>query len=163
MFKKRKFFTAVKSGDLATIEKLVESGFEIQKLKNISRAIGLAIYSNHANVIEYFMEQNLSLNETDEFGYTPLHQAVDNGKSVIVSILLEYGVEVNTKGVDEITPLMTACYEGHYDICKLLINAGADVNAKLKGVDSAYNVAKRGGFNNICELLEKHGAVGGYF
>ena len=51
------------------------------------------------------------MNTTDEFGRTPLHLAITNGKSVMVQMLVDAGADVNMKAVrpgyssDEPTPV----------------------------------------------------------
>ncbi|KAI6213481.1 hypothetical protein M3Y94_00155800 [Aphelenchoides besseyi] len=74
------------------------------------------------------------VNEPDNGGWTPLHEAVNSGYLDNVRILLLNGAEVNCQSIEPhqdddgnlgakgITPLMDAVANGHFDIANLLVN-----------------------------------------
>jgi serine/threonine-protein phosphatase 6 regulatory ankyrin repeat subunit B len=68
--------------------------------------------------------------ENDEYGWTPLHEAADNGHVEIVRLLLQNGAEVNARGVWDMTPLHEAACNGHIDILHLLVENGANLEAQ---------------------------------
>ncbi|RPA82107.1 ankyrin, partial [Ascobolus immersus RN42] len=69
----------------------------------------------------------LLLNQADNAGYVPLHEAALNGKANCVKYLLEVGCKVDPLGgQDKDTPLMDAVENRHVDVVELLLEAGAD-------------------------------------
>ncbi|KAF5336989.1 hypothetical protein D9611_003112 [Ephemerocybe angulata] len=62
----------------------------------------------------------LDINQTDEYGYTPLHLACDRGHLEVVKLLLEKGADKSLKDPDEFTPLELAEVAGRSDIVALL-------------------------------------------
>jgi ankyrin repeat protein len=75
------------------------------------------------------IEKNNSIvSKLDEYGYSPLHYAAQNGHTSIVKYLLSKGALVDFEKCGA-TALHRAVYAGHFDCVKLLVMAGADLNA----------------------------------
>ena len=62
-------------------------------------------------------------------GETPLHSAVNHGRTVIVATLIAAGADVNAKNSGGRAPLHDAASDGDSPIASMLISAGANVNA----------------------------------
>lgn len=67
-------------------------------------------------------------NKEDEYGHTPLHEAVVGGQAAAVALLLEAGAAVDAAGCGA-TPLHRAAALGHVTIVAQLLAAGASVAA----------------------------------
>nr|MBA3269134.1 ankyrin repeat domain-containing protein [Acidobacteriota bacterium] len=77
------------------------------------------------------VDRNYLINELvhAQGGFAPIHYAVRDGHTAVVTTLLGAGVEVNTlTGGDRTSPLMVATVNGRFDIGKLLLERGADPN-----------------------------------
>lgn len=73
--------------------------------------------------------KQVDVNETDEYGYTGLHMAAENGHLEIVNLLLANGAGINKLIFESLlTPLHLALSKGKFDIAKKLIESGADLN-----------------------------------
>jgi len=73
--------------------------------------------------------KQVDVNETDEYGYTGLHMAAENGHLEVVSILLENGAGINKLVFESLlTPLHLALSKGKFDVAKKLLESGADPN-----------------------------------
>eukprot|EP00730_Choanoeca_flexa_P000328 TRINITY_DN10150_c0_g1_i14.p1 TRINITY_DN10150_c0_g1~~TRINITY_DN10150_c0_g1_i14.p1 ORF type:complete len:343 (+),score=55.20 TRINITY_DN10150_c0_g1_i14:58-1086(+) len=83
----------------------------------------------HSLLVEY----GGSLDMTDEFNQTALHQACLNADEEITEALLELGASVNAQDDTLYTPLHFSCWYGHDGITRMLLANGADVDAKAKG------------------------------
>lgn len=87
-------------------------------------------------------EEGYDVNDQDNAGNTPLHEAALNGHLEIVKLLVERGANVNMQSFDMFldTPLIDASANGHIEVVKYLLDHGADptmVNAKgLSAIES---------------------------
>ncbi|MHC1623314.1 MAG: ankyrin repeat domain-containing protein [Candidatus Methanospirareceae archaeon] len=93
----------------------------------------------------------------DEYGYTPLCDAIRGGRKEVVDLLLTFGVDLNAASDEEWNPLTLALrLDNRIEIMSRLLNAGADVNA----VDSAcgetllHEAVNRNSPNTVRLLLE---------
>ncbi|KAH7173727.1 ankyrin repeat-containing domain protein [Fusarium flagelliforme] len=59
---------------------------------------------------------------------TPLHNASENERTVVVKSLLDKGADVNARSFRKLTPLIFATEARNLEIVKLLVEKGADVN-----------------------------------
>jgi serine/threonine-protein phosphatase 6 regulatory ankyrin repeat subunit B len=55
------------------------------------------IDSNDVKIIKYLIEQGAYINETDDYGWSPLHTAVLSGRLDIVKLLLDKGANIKAK------------------------------------------------------------------
>ena len=62
------------------------------------------------------MNNKASINEKNEYGWTPLHFAADKGHLRVVEYLVNQKADINAKNLKEKTPLRQA-----YDSCKMNI------------------------------------------
>ncbi len=86
---------AVRSGDLASVEMLVAAGADV----NVESAYGLgatalAAHSNHADIVEFLLENGGNPNATNG-GYTALHAAILRGNERAVRALLAHEADAN--------------------------------------------------------------------
>uniref|UniRef100_A0A4W3J2M3 Ankyrin repeat domain 27 n=1 Tax=Callorhinchus milii TaxID=7868 RepID=A0A4W3J2M3_CALMI len=100
----------------------------------------------------------LSVNATNQDGFTPLHVAALHGHFDLVSLLLRHGASVNTKNFHNSTALHLICQHNEPQIVKYFL----DYNAKLNKKDSYGNTpllhACLRGHLEVAELLLEHGA-----
>ena len=66
----------------------------------------------------------------DDAGYTPLHIAVQERRTGIVTLLLEAGADTNRTDKHGNGPLWTAVYHGNVEIIEILLRAGASPDHK---------------------------------
>ena len=76
--------------------------------------------------------QGHPVNERDNAGWSPLHEACNHGHLAIVEHLLDHGANINDRGGDceGATPLIDAAEGGNCDVMRLLLQRGANVYAK---------------------------------
>lgn len=73
--------------------------------------------------------KQVNVDECDEYGYSGLHMAAENGHLAIVEALLEAGAKINCLIFDScLTPLHLALSKNKMDVAKKLINAGANLD-----------------------------------
>lgn len=112
---------------------------------------------NHA-LCERIIKAQENLNYLDEYGYTPLIQAVIANDQKTTTLLLEHGAHPNQKDSTGNSALHWAIYNNNHDIVKLLLQHNADPNS--------YNISSEPILakpilrqdNPIKKLLMEHGA-----
>jgi ankyrin repeat protein len=87
---------AVRAGDLASARMLVAAGADV----NVEAAYGiaataLAAHSNHADVVEFLLENGADPNASNG-GYSALHAAILRGNERAVRTLLAHGADANS-------------------------------------------------------------------
>jgi ankyrin repeat protein len=122
----------------------------------------------HVEALELLLEYGVELNETGEWGNSPLHfllnwwdietnERVEQG----LTWLLDHGADANVRsGRERETALHAAARRGQPErVVRLLLERGADVNATRADGKTAWLLARRGGFDGIAGILEDAGAV----
>ena len=82
-----------------------------------------------------------------EFGYTPLHEAVNSGHSIVLNLLLQRGGDPNCYANSGYTPLHLAASSGHVDCIRVLLASNADIS-----ITNEYGLTPM----QIAELNSKH-------
>ncbi|AGO11546.1 AaceriADL244Wp [[Ashbya] aceris (nom. inval.)] len=88
------------------------------------------------------IEEGYDVNDQDNAGNSPLHEAALNGHLEVVKLLIRHGANVNIQSYEMFkdTPLIDASANGHLDVVRELLQHGADptiVNAKgLTAIES---------------------------
>jgi ankyrin repeat protein len=101
---------AVIAGDVATVEKLIAEGVDVN---NKGAMLGLrplhyAVMASNKAMIELLLAKGANINIKKNDGYTPLHLAVGRGNVAMVELLVAKGADVNVKNNAGDTPLMLA-------------------------------------------------------
>lgn len=104
------------------------------------------------------LSEKLSLDSTDNSGYTPLHYAAQNSSELTVQCLLDCGADFNMTASCGDTPLHVAAREGCDAIVALLIERGADVNCRDSGGGTPLTWAIDRQSDAVASLLLKNGA-----
>mgnify|MGYP003365275417 CR=1 FL=1 len=86
-------------------------------------------------VKKFLEEGEININDQDNAGNTPLHEAALNGHIDIVKLLVKEGANINVQSYDmfQDTPLIDASANGHLDVVSYLLKHNADptiTNAK---------------------------------
>jgi hypothetical protein len=99
------------------------------------------------------------VNQTIEYGWTPLLKAAFEGKLGVVRCLVELGADVNKCNGEGATPLMAAAHSGKLDIVRCLVESGASVSAAdIDGDTALLMSSRRGHFSTMQFLLEQESA-----
>ncbi|KAK3136930.1 hypothetical protein QOZ80_5BG0445230 [Eleusine coracana subsp. coracana] len=111
----------------------------------------------NAHILRYLLARGGDPARPDARGYTPLHNAAEEGHLEAAKLLLSTGVPVdpiNRRG----TPLHLAAAKGHDQVVKILLEHGADPNRVIKNVLPPLVMACYGGWLKCMKLLVEAGA-----
>jgi ankyrin repeat protein len=109
--------------------------------------------------VKALLKENPALVSSAVFdGWTPLHEAADNGDYAMAKILVADGAELNVRARGGRSPLSLATMDDHRDIVRLLLTRGADANVKDDDEATPLHLAAWSGYEDVAKLLLAHGA-----
>jgi len=114
-----------------------------------------AVRRDAGEKVRWLLARGADVNEKDNWGHTPLHEAARYGRTAIVRMLIDAGAAVHAKDWLRDTPLHEAAGNGHTETARMLIDAGADVHAKNRDGKTALDCAVRKGRHGAAALLRE--------
>lgn len=118
--------------------------------------LNAVIYGSEPEVLKVLIKHGADPNNSNNYLWTPLHEAINQEAFETVEFLLQHGADPNFKNNPGWTPLMLAARKGNLRIIKLLLHSGAKINDTNNHGDSALSIAvKYGQAYTIKPLLER--------
>ncbi len=166
---KNSLVAAARSGDLALLKKLVDSGANINQqtpddanepdpfARGMTALMWAADKGDTAmDMAKYLVKKGANVNIQDPFGRTALMHAIGHMPrrgSDMTKYLLDNGANINIRDKNGMTALATAEAWGDIEMFKYLLSRGADINIKDNKGDTVLMVAKRNNDDRIIQLL----------
>ena len=127
-------FAAIKKGDIAEVERLLNAGADIEaRDKWNTTSLHEACFWGRSDIARLLLDRGADPGARSDAGTTSLHTACEWGHTDIVRLLLERGADVGARDIDGDTPLHWACiFSGPEvtSIATLLLDRGADPGAQ---------------------------------
>ena len=115
------------------------------------------IYGEKAQIAAA-IEQGATVNEIDEYGYTPLIQTAIIDDIEKTQQIINAGADINFTDLTGRSALHWACDNNNLPLAKLLLNKGAQANAYSRAGQPALTMPFLRGHDQMKKLLYKHGA-----
>lgn len=146
-------------GSLEILNLLEDHGLDITvATDNKLNILDIACLHNQADLCKVLLNRDdlcLSLDKSDENGWTIAHIAAMVGNKDIFDCLIEKNVNIEVKTKQQKTVLHISCEYGNYDICKkILQDYNTIVNAKDEGDWNALHYAAKGGNLKLYKKVE---------
>lgn len=170
------FYTALATGDIVTMKKLLYVDSSLAKGKRGGASyppLHLAAWSGRTEIGEVLLQNGADVNAKRPYGallthsYTALHVAAHKGHKEFVDLLLKYGADVNARNTEveayrgdnwSMTPMHSAVLGGNIRLVMALIEKHAKVDEpNYHDLRPLYYAAWNGNAE-IVSLLLKHGA-----
>ncbi|WP_264376079.1 MULTISPECIES: ankyrin repeat domain-containing protein [unclassified Wolbachia] len=122
---------AAEAGYANVLDALISSGSNISDKsgKGWTPVLNLAAKHGHIGTVEALLKiEGIKIDERNEHGFTPLHNAVHKDHKEIVEVLLQAGANVDAQHLYG-TPLHYAVSYCHKETVDVLLEKGANVNA----------------------------------
>ncbi|MFL6449290.1 MAG: ankyrin repeat domain-containing protein [Bryobacteraceae bacterium] len=150
---------AVLKGRPDIVELLLAAGATVGKrYRNGQTVLHLAAARVSVPVLNELISANAELTATDEFGDTPLDEAVLHGRTEAVRSLLDHGASVHyVHSADGRGALHEACVKGYSEIVELLIARGADTALRDRSGQSPLDLALAYKNSGVVALLLRLG------
>lgn len=108
--------------------------------------------------VAHLLARGADVDGLDEYGFTPLIEAILVNKLDLVRLLIEHGANVNAHDPRGRSPLHWAVENNNPAICKVLLEQGADPNAYTNASQPVLMQPLLRGQKILKELLYQHGA-----
>ena len=143
---KMTIYQAANIGDLETVEKLLESGTDVNQ--KIRQGYTPLMAAGTKEIAEFLISKGASVNESTIFG-TALHEAVNSRRYEVAKVLLENGASVNAKTNVGKTPLDRATGK----TADLLRKHGGKTAEELKAAELVFEAAETRDIEVIKQIL----------
>lgn len=148
-------------GDVTRMQSLLQTEEYSVNCENEhkERPLHCAAAAGHQKAVEFLIQHGASPLVQDDFKYTPVHKASENGRTGIVQhILSQYKFLANISSTDGTMPLMLAARNGHSETVRVLCQFEAFVNAGNEWNNTALTMAVTKGDPTTVEILLDAGA-----
>ncbi|AAR83496.1 CNPV150 ankyrin repeat protein [Canarypox virus] len=134
---------AIETRDIETLKVLISKGADVntRDIDNdvpLYKAMNITDNQIHNEIVDILLRNGADLNITNNYHFTPLHEAVFTSHWLTVKKLIYHGANINAKDETGKTPLH---YSRNKQITKLLIQHGADMNLQdVYGYSPMYSM-----------------------
>ncbi len=145
---------AVKSGNHAAVERLLEGGDADTNAKDHAGhpALSIAVASGFTECAALLIVHHADVAAAGAHGATALHIASQKGDTVAVELLVQHKAPLNAQDENGATPICRAAFDGQLACVSLLMLAGADVGVQARGL-TAQQLAEQKGHKAVVALL----------
>ncbi|WP_265027948.1 ankyrin repeat domain-containing protein [Wolbachia endosymbiont (group A) of Calamotropha paludella] len=158
----KKLLTATENGDLSEVKKFVGQGASVNAIEvGIfgRKPIHIAAEKNYKDIIEFLLGKGVSVDDTSNYGWTPLHYtAWWKGCLEVAKFLVDKGANINAQNVYGREPIHIAAERDNKNIIELLLNKGVSINEFDKDSWMPLHWASWNGHLDITEYLVGKGA-----
>jgi ankyrin repeat protein len=133
-------------------------------IQGCAGGIHQAAETGDVNKIEAILAKDpASIDKKDSYGMTPLHWAVDKGRTHVVELLIAKGANINAKDKNGDTPLSYAITNENSGMATLLLLAGTKIPGKeeelkemLKKISPLHRAVRDENLGDVKTFLEKY-------
>lgn len=122
-------FDAVKQNNLEKVKILIEKGVDLNYRYMCDKRT-ILFFLRNVKTFDYLISEGADINISNEFGYTPLHNASFYGILEIVKYLVSKGANVNAVTIDLYTPLRYAVEREHTNVIKYFLSIPVDIKSE---------------------------------
>jgi len=146
---------AIEKKDSALLREAVQNGAG-KEIKSSNGGNIFHIMDNtlaNKELISILKDRGISINETDNYGNTPLHTAIIGGEREYARTLISQGADLNLRNNLELSPLHLAVYFNDQEAVKDLLGYGAEVNLKGNTGYTALHIASQMNYTETAKIL----------
>ena len=149
-------YTAVRSGDVQTVQKALQSNPEWLEHRDSrgSTPLLLSTYYGHKELSQMLIDSGAEINVEDSAGNTPLMGVCFKGYHELAEMLIEQGADVNHQSTMGATALIYAASFNKLDIAQSLLQAGAKTDLRDSRGMTALEHAEMQGSERLVTLLK---------
>lgn len=154
----RELFAAIRAGDVEKLERLLDSGANIETTKSGDTPLLWALGAGDFRCFDALVRRGAKLNAYSKlYRNTPLMHAIVLDRPQFVKRLLEADPDLGQVAVGGCYPLVYSTNLGRRECVRELLDSGVYVGWRGALRDALVGAAK-GGFTDIVDLLLQYGA-----
>lgn len=127
-------FLAAENGRVKALELLVAAGFPINSTFGEGKTMLAAAAAGKKEAVDFLLKKGADTQSVDQYGRTPLHEALTQGDPDVISLLL--GKETRLKEKNKSSYLRAAMGKGDIALLDRLVSMGA--NPRYQEKDDPY-------------------------
>lgn len=125
----QKFFEAVRSESVVTIQKMIADGFDIETRDDQGRtALLLATQLNEIEIAKALIKAEADVNAKDNIEDSPFLYAGAEGRLEILRMTLKHGADLTSVNRYGGTALIPAAHHGHVETVRELLKTDIDID-----------------------------------
>lgn len=136
---RKKIRKSIQGGELNVLRQFLSARIKDKDIRP-PNAVSLAVLYDHRELVEFLLDQGLSVGSKGAFG-TPLRTAALLNSETLARLLLDRGADVNNACGKLGIALQAVALQGRTAVLKLLIDEGADVNQQTGFYGTALQAA----------------------
>jgi len=121
----REVYNAIEKSDLKALKAMIDNGLDVNKYPN-NPLLKTAIYYKNLDIVKLFIKSGADPNQVNQFGNTPLSEAIEQNDAKIFKYLISKGARVKANPV--FSYVIKAAQKGNTEILKIVLRKGGDVN-----------------------------------
>lgn len=138
------------------VRELVDQGADLFTTHTDGKtALHYAALYGHKDLLEYCMEQHMTVDRANAAGQTPLFSAVENNRPDMIHLLIKAGADVNYRDHEGATPLHHAARRGRVESASALADHHANPLIADKSGQTALDIAKARNTPGVVHQISK--------
>ena len=113
---------------LTVVRMLLDAGAS-KNIKGQHNSLHWASFIGDIELVKHLLSAGHNINDTDKYGFKPIHYGAKGGHVALMQLLLEGGADKDALTKDELTPLSLAVE--YPEVVRLLLTAGAKVEKQI--------------------------------
>jgi ankyrin repeat protein len=109
---------AIRDGDIITVKRMVEKGFNVNTMLTWRSPLSMAIAEKKYDICYFLIANGVKINSPDKYGKTYLDTAVRCNAKSVVQLLVKKSAKVNISNDNGVTPMHLAV-QINYDMAKI--------------------------------------------
>jgi cytohesin len=143
----------------AWLREALDAGFHVNAQSGDMQNTALHRALSNLEAVRVLLDAGADPNLADWAGFTPLHNAAEDGYPESIPLLLDHGAELEARTKIDDTPLSIAVLSDDAKALEQLLEAGANPDVENKRGETPLEIAATNGCLETVELLVEAGAL----